>query len=217
MKKTILALVIGASIMMVSCGGGETEKELSTTTVTGDGAGTPGTEGPNWELDESSVRVQWTGFKLEAKAGVSGVFDSVTVSNLTASSDAATAITGAAFEIQTQSIFSKDSLRDWKLANILFGGMETPVISGEIKSVADGRAIVAVTMGGATADLDMSCEISDAGEVKLMGGITDLQAWSDLAGTGFDALAEACAEKHEGVTHKDVEIIVWANLTQAAE
>jgi len=213
MKKSLFALCIGASALMISCGGAETPSEpvLTTTTVT---TGVT-TSGGNWNYDPTSTSVKWTGFKLESKAGVSGEFDSIIVNGFTPGPDAAAAMTGVTFEIFTQSINSADSTRDWKLANILFGNMDTEVITGEIKSIdaAAGSAVVSITLGGASLDVPMAYEMNDENIVKISGSII-LPSWSGLAKTGFDLLAEACAVKHENKTWEDVEIKVYTKLVK---
>lgn len=212
MKKTILTLFAGTTVLLISCGTEETnEPGLTTTTVTTDEVVTTDV---NWEYDHSTTAVKWTGYKLESKAGVSGEFDSIVVTGFTPGPDAAAAITGVTFEIYTQSINSADSTRDWKLANVLFGEMGTDVITGEIKAVADGKAMVDVMMGGVTMPVEMSYEMNAENVVKLVGNII-LPSWGDQAKAGFDAIAEACKEKHEGVTWEDVEIKVFTKLKKA--
>jgi len=214
MKKRVYGLLMGAAVLVASCGGEQsTEPVLTTTTTTTDEV--VATAVGNWTYDHSSTAVKWTGFKLESKAGVSGEFDSVIVNNFTTGANAAEAMTGVTFEIFTQSINSKDSLRDWKLATILFGGMETDVITGEIKSIdeAAGSAIIEVILGGASMDVPMTYEMGTDNVVRLSGSII-LPTWSESAKTGFDALAEACKEKHEGVTWEDVELNVYTKLVK---
>jgi hypothetical protein len=211
MKKTFFA-IISVSVLLVSCGGSETSKpSVVTTTVTTDEVSTtPG----NWEYDHSSTAVKWTGYKLASKAGVSGGFDSIKVVGFSSGPDPAAAMTGVQFEISTQSINSNDSIRDGNLANILFGGMNTPMITGEIKSIdeVEGTAIVSVNMAGFEMDVPMAYAMSAENVVKLLWQLDNLPNWSDDAQVGFDAIAEACKEKHEGVTHPDVEIKVFTKL-----
>jgi hypothetical protein len=214
MRKAVYGLLILAAVMVSSCGGEQSSEPLltTTTTTTDEVVATPV---GNWSYDHTSTSVKWTGFKLESRAGVSGEFDSIIVNNFTTGPNAAEAMTGVTFEIFTQSVNSKDSVRDWKLATILFGGMETEVITGEIKSIdeAEGSAVIAVILGGTSVDVPMTYEMDDDNVVKLSGSII-LPTWSDAAKTGFDALAEACKEKHEGVTWEDVELNVWTKLVK---
>ncbi len=214
MKKTFFAVTMVGATLLFSCSDtNHTNPELVTTTVETSTVETK--SGVNWEYDHSTTEVQWTGYKLEAKAGVQGWFDSIVVSGFTPGPDASKAMEGVTFEIYTESIASGDTTRDGKLAKFLFGEMETPVITGEIKSVSDGQAIVDVTMAGMTLPLEMSCEVMTDGNLKMLGTIASLKDFGPLAVAGFEAISEACSEKHEGVTHEDVEIKVYTTLKKA--
>ena len=215
MKKLNYTLLVGFCTLIISCGDSKnTGSDVVSTTITTQQSDS--SLDKNWEYDHGSTKVKWTGFKLASKAGVSGGFDSINVSGFTPSSDLATSMTGVTFEIHTQSINSNDSVRDWKLANILFGTMNTPIISGEIKSINEKEesAVINVTMGAASVDVPMSFSFDNDFVVKLSGAI-DIPTWSENANNGFLAISEACAEKHENKTWPDVDIKVYTKLRQA--
>lgn len=212
MKKTNYIFLIGAFVLVMSCGESKDSiKEVVSTTVATQESSTV-TE-RTWEYDHGSTTVKWTGFKLASKAGVSGEFDSINVVGFNPDSDLATAMTGVKFEIYTQSINSNDSVRDWKLANVLFGKMNTDLITGEIKEINEGEesALISIVMGGASMDVPMSFSIGDDNVVKLSGTI-DLPTWGESVNSGFIAISEACAEKHENKTWPDVDIKVFTKL-----
>ena len=215
MKKLNYTLLVGFCTLIISCGDStKTNNDVVSTTIKTEQSSA--SEDKNWEYDHSSTKVKWTGFKLTSKEGVSGGFDSINVSGFKPSSDLATSMTGVTFEIHTQSINSNDSVRDWKLANILFGTMNTPIISGEIKSINEKEesAVINVSMGAASVDVPVSFSFDADFVVKLSGAI-DIPTWSEDANNGFLAISKACAEKHENKTWPDVDIKVYTKLRQA--
>ena len=186
MKKIISATLL---LFLFSCGNTEeTSKEVETINETK-------TEACTFEYNGSSV-VNWTGFKLSEKVGVNGTFDSVVVTKTNLSESVEEMMTGAEFQIQTSTVNSNDSLRDWKLANNFFAVMnETESISGSIISLENGSGEVSLTLNGVTIKTPVIYSVKDDSEVMLEAtlNVPDWEAQSAL-----DSLSEVCAEKHTG-------------------
>lgn len=148
-----------------------------------------------YSYNESNT-VNWTAFKLTEKIGVNGTFDLVVITNTNAGESVEKMLTGANFEIYTNTVNSKDSLRDWKLANKFFNTMsEGQIISGSILSLANGTGEVALTMNDSTINTPVTYTIKDDSEIMLKSTL-EIPTWG--AQSALDSLSEVCAAKHTG-------------------
>ena len=134
MKKTIYTIALGGlfAVGLNACGNEEKhDKTVNTEEVAIEKACT-------YNLDATSVKVNWTAFKLTEKKGVGGTFDNVIISGISESESVLGAVTNATFEIQTATVNSDNPPRDLKIANSFFGTMEnTELITGKIISLEE--------------------------------------------------------------------------------
>ena len=118
-------------------------------------------------------------------------------------------------KIWSNSVNSKDPVRDKKLKEIYFGGMaNTAFIQGSVKSFQGsetyGRCTFALVMN------DVEREVSgkyttDETKVQLRFTLVP-EEW--YAKEAVDALGEACSEKHTG---KDGETVFWPEVDVLVE
>ena len=151
-----------------------------------------------YELDEKSVKLEWTGYKFTSKSPVSGSFDEVS-SQAKSSDSVKGAFEAASFKINTASINSNNPVRDKKLALFIFGGLKNPgQISGEIISFNNSKAKVVIEMNGRKQEVPFKVSESN-GTYTFEGSIKMTQfAMSE----SLARISEACRELHTGPDKK---------------
>ena len=172
-------------------------------------------------LDNESVVVNWTSFKLTDKVAVGGTFDSVIVTGVSDNETMAGAAGTAQFDIYTASVNSKNPERDTKLADSFFGTMaNTSVISGKITSLnEDGSGTIALTMNGIEKEIEVQWKATSERRLKLATTI-NVADWDAQA--SLDSLNQVCSLLHTGndgisVLWPDVEIEVFADFKSDCE
>jgi len=180
----------------------------------------------SFTLDAESVEVKWTAYKHSTKAPVAGKFTDVKIEGVAAGKTPHDVILGITGIAQTGSVYSGDSTRDWKIANIFFTNMiEGAQLSAKVLDLApnydeqmngSGSCNLEITMNDVTYSSPAQFTI-DGGAVKITSEI-NIDNWqTDKA---YDAIHEACSEKHtlpadgKPITHKTMSIELLAMLTK---
>lgn len=162
-----------------------------------------------FELKKNSPKIEWTSYKTPAKIGVSGTFKNITFTKVSSASSIKKVIEGAAFTIDTSSVFSKNPGRDKKISNFFFSTMTGGhKIEGTVSKVTKKFITVDFTFNGVTKSVPLKYEIEDK-ELEAEGHI-DLFDFS--MNKQLTAINKACFEKHEGKTWSDVEIEIEAKF-----
>jgi len=148
----------------------------------------------NYSIDTKNAVINWTAYKTTEKIPVKGVFKEVTILNKIKAQNPSEAINGLEFEIPVASIFSNDSIRDYKLTTFFFGVMQNTLqLKGKINAEVNGTGIVNLTMNGLTKDLPFTYEIQ--GENIEINAIMDVDNWQ--AQTAIESLNKVCIDKHK--------------------
>ncbi len=157
-------------------------------------------------IDSKSAVVHWTGYKTTDKVPVKGTFKQVDITNVTKADNPVEVINKVKFSIPVNSIFSNDSIRDFKLTNFLFGKMtSTSHINGEVSLKENGKGEASITMNGFTKNVQVSYEVH-GNDIKINAKI-DLNNWQ--AQVAVAALNEVCSEKHKAADGKSV---TWSEV-----
>jgi hypothetical protein len=218
MKKLfITAGIISSIALFVSCGETENTEEKKETP-----ADTTVERKPCMlTLDNESVVVNWTSFKLSDKVGVGGTFDSVVVTGVSDNVTMAGAAGTAQFDIYTASVNSKNPERDVKISDSFFGTMtNTATISGKVISLnGDGSGAIVITMNGIEKEINVQWEATSENRLKLSTTI-NVPDWG--AQPSLDSLNGVCSVLHTGkdgssVLWPDVEIEVFADFISDCE
>ena len=172
-------------------------------------------------LDDKSVVVNWTAFKLSDKVGVGGTFDTVIVSGVTNNQTMAGAAATAQFDILTGSVNSNNTERDYKISDSFFGTMvNTATISGKVVSLNDdGSGSISLTMNGVEKEITLDWKATSENRLKLSAAI-NVNDWN--AKPSLDSLNGVCTAVHTGkdgvsVLWPDVEIEVFADFKSSCE
>lgn len=195
MKKIVIVAILAMFVLnLTSC-----KKEKEVTTKKNENA-------KKYIIDSKTAVVHWTGYKTTVKVPVKGTFKQVDITNVTPADNPVEVINNVKFSIPVNSIFSNDSIRDFKLTNFLFGKMKsTSHINGEVSLKDDGKGEASISMNGFTKNVPVSYEVH-GNDIKINAKI-DLNNWQ--AQVAVAALNEVCSEKHKAADGKSV---TWSEV-----
>ncbi len=199
MKKFLFPVIAFA---LVSCGGGESQSTEATVE-----------EAPKnctYSLTAEKAEVYWEAYKLSEKVGVGGQFDSLSFVSDKESGSLSELLQGQSISIYTESINSKDPVRDGKIQEFFFKKMiNTAVITGEIVRVegddTEGTAVANLTLNGVSGETNLAYTLKE-GELKLSGEV-NVNNWQ--GGEVLASLNEVCKEKH---TSPDGKSVLWPDV-----
>jgi len=165
----------------------------------------------NYVIDSKNTVVHWTGYKTSGKIPVKGIFKQIKISNVKSAANPVEVIKNVKFIIPVNSIFSNDSIRDFKLTNFLFGKMiNTAHIIGKASLQDNGKGEASITMNGFTKMVPLTYEVH-GDDIKINAKI-ELNNWQAQA--AVVALNEVCSEKHKG---SDGESVTWSEVDVMVE
>lgn len=212
MKKFIHYLIGALLVSLVACNSSTTSNEATSdnnakkSTVANDS---------KYSYDPNGTVVSFTAFKTTDKVGVGGKFLKFDVTpKVTEVSNAVDILPGLTFSIPVNSVETNDKGRNGKIVQYFFGSLaNNETIKGEIKSVANGKAKVSITMNDITKDVELVAK-ADKNIVVLKGSI-DVANWNGL--DAINALNKVCYDLHKGADGKsklwsDVELFIKAKL-----
>ncbi|CBW27265.1 putative periplasmic protein [Halobacteriovorax marinus SJ] len=152
--------------------------------------------------------IGWSAYKTPAKAAVGGTFKGVSFTS-NKSEDIKEILTGATFNLDASTVFTKDKGRDAKIAKFFFSTLEGgSKITGVVKKVSGKVITVAITMNAKTVDVPLSYDYKN-GKLSAKGVVDVFDfAMSDE----LSALNKACAALHQGKTWNDVAVNLEANF-----
>lgn len=184
MKKFLfVALVLTIAVNVISC---KKEKDTSAEKAV---------LKSSYVVDTQNSNINWTAYKTTDKVPVKGVFNEVKVTKSNAAENPVEVLNGLEFEIPIESIYTKDTIRDYKLKQFFFGTMaNTSHIKGIITMENDGNGAVDLTMNGLTKSFPYSYEVN--GETIDLNATIELDNWHAQA--AITALNEVCFDMHKG-------------------
>jgi YceI-like protein len=154
-----------------------------------------------YKYDNQSLDFKWTAYKFTGKKGVPGTFDEIAV---TAAADATSIedlLQSIKFNIKTNSVNSKEPVRDAKISEFFFGTMaNTAEITGGIKSADDNKAVITLTINELTVDVPGTIEI--IGDTIKLHSTVDFKEFGGQEAVAM--LNQVCSEKHTGEDGKSV-------------
>ena len=155
-----------------------------------------------YELN-GELGVKWIGFKTEKKLPVSGTFNSIKL-DIKSSENLSDFLKSSNVVIQTNSIESKDTVRNNNMTSTLFALASAEVIEGNISDVNEDEKtlILNVTMNEVTNPVKMDYTIEN-GKIVAIGNIDVLDF---LMENSFMDFAEKCSTYHENKSFSDVNI-----------
>ena len=166
----------------------------------------------NYTIANENITLSWTAYKTTEKVPVKGTFKEIEIENITKGANPVEVINDVKFSIPVNSIYSKDSIRDFKLRESLFGTMEnTSKIKGTINIDNSGKGEATISLNGLDKTIPISYEIH--GENIKINAKIDLNNWQAQA--AIAALNEVCSEKHkaaDGISKTWSEVDIEVNI-----
>jgi len=213
MKKIFYTLILGGLVSMSlnSCGEKEQEKKNEEKETI---------EEPvvvekvcTYELENESLKLNWTAYKYNEKAGVGGAFDTVSVTGFDSEKETLSeALMNVKFSLSTGSTNTNNPDRDTKIKDSFFGAMENSLeITGYIESIMpNGEGVMVIFMNGQKVRAPFAWTYE--GELFSLKATVDV---NDFNGTGaLEALNKVCEDLHKG---EDGVSVLWPNVDVSAE
>jgi len=218
MKKVIYTIAVSSifGLFLNSCGEKKETKEVVVEDVVSEVK-----TACVYSLENESVEVNWTAFKLSEKVGVAGTFDTISVSGfLEGKEELSAALENMSFVASVNSTNSNSPDRDVKIKEQFFGTMEmTTAITGRIESItSDGNGMLLINMNGMEVSTPFTWTHLD--NLFSLNATIDINDWN--AGESLSALNTVCEALHTGVDGisklwPDVEISAQATIKQICE
>jgi polyisoprenoid-binding protein YceI len=187
-KKLIYGLFILTAVVLTACSG-ETKTEEPTEAK----------PACFYSYNSGTTVLEWTAFKFTEKAPVKGTFNNITITGMDSSDDAKKLIESLTFSIETSSVETQNPERNGKIAELFFGSISTPQLTGKVKSLSDnGKATIEIKMNNVKQDVVGEYTLED-GKFSFTSSI-DVMKWN--AGKGIDMLNTACKDLHTGADGK---------------
>lgn len=166
------------------------------------------------EYNSKASTLNWTAFKTPKKVGVKGSFTDFSVKTNKATT-VDELLTGATFEVKTNSVSTNDKARDAKIFQFFFKTMKKDsMIKGKVLKVAADKVETEFTLNGVTKPVSLTKKVDDKGVVTLAGTLNVL----DFGMEGnLGTLTKACNALHEGVTWPDVNVELVAATTKTCK
>lgn len=191
--------IVGAAIILTSCGGETETKQEETPKVVEESACT-------YTYNNEATKVRWTAYKHTAKNPVAGQFDSFETIAKKAKS-ANELLNSLEMTIDASTINSKDTARDKKLVAFFFDVMaNSGAISGKVKSTTETMGIMTMKMNNVEQDVDFEYVIDDDNAIELKATIDVLNFQGD---TALASIGKVCEAKHTG---GDGKIKLWSEV-----
>lgn len=180
-------------------------------------------ENCTYAVDAEKLNFEWVAFKTTEKIAVKGTFDTIKAKNENIASSIPVVLTSTSFEIDLNSLNSKNVERDEKLKEFVFGNMaNSELFTGSIEECDgdnnEGVLIVNLKMNDISKQVKMKYAVAQnegGKEVINIKGALDLMDWE--ASKALDAINVACLDLHKGAdgvskTWSDMEINVSVPL-----
>lgn len=158
-----------------------------------------------YKYNDGATTFEWTAFKTNEKLPVRGGFNEIKVES-EASDDPIAVLESITFSMKTASVETNDESRNGKVAKFFFETINTPTITGKVKSINEnGKAIITVTMNGIDVDIEGDYTL-DEGDFSFSSTV-DVSSWNALS--GITALNKECNDLHKG---KDGVSKLWTEV-----
>ncbi len=152
-----------------------------------------------YSYNSGTTVLEWTAFKFTEKAPVKGTFNTINITGIEGSDDVKNLIESLSFTIETASVETQNPERNGKIAELFFGTISTPQITGKVKSLSDnGKATIEIKMNNMKQDVIGDYTLEE-GKFSFTSTI-DVMKWN--AGKGIESLNTACKDLHTGTDGK---------------
>ena len=157
-------------------------------------------------IDSDDIEVKWTGYKFPGKdkAGVSGTLRNLGLEESYSGKSLESILKGLKFNIDSRSVWSRNSMRDARLVKFFFGKMSSTMITGNIIELKDNKLTLKLIMNGLAKNITLDV-VQKANRFEATGVIDILEFGMNKS---LAAINKACFDLHKGKTWNDVQIIL---------
>lgn len=157
------------------------------------------------EIDRDDMELHWEAFKFPGaeKTGVKGTLRNLGLKDEYEGKNLEAIFKDLEFEIDTRSVWTRNSMRDAKLVKFFFSNMiGGTVIKGKTLEYKDNKLKVRLIMNSFSKDITMDVVNKDNRFTAT--ATIDVLNWG--MEKSLDAINQACKELHKGKTWSDVNL-----------
>lgn len=147
-----------------------------------------------YAIDTSRVIIVWTAYKFTNKVGVSGSFKNYTLQGNNKSGSVETILNNLKLSILTESVDSKNTVRDFKLHTYFFNVFNTPTITGTIINAKENQGFMKLDMNQNNLKVPYTYSIKND-TIELFTNL-NLNNWNGEK--ALNALNKECYDLHTG-------------------
>tara|TARA_R110002012_G_scaffold160895_1_gene322885 strand:+ start:40380 stop:41036 length:657 start_codon:yes stop_codon:yes gene_type:complete len=147
-----------------------------------------------YAIDTSGVIIVWTAYKFTNKVGVSGSFKNYTLQGNNKSGSVETILNNLKLSILTESVDSKNTVRDFKLHTYFFKVFNTPTIRGTIINAKENQGFMKLDMNQNNLKVPYTYSIKND-TIELFTNL-NLNNWNGEK--ALNALKKECYDLHTG-------------------
>lgn len=179
--QSIIALVVFS--LFLSCSNND-KKETSKETKKSE-----------YVYSQEGTQLEWTAYKTSDKLPVKGTFKKYTVNNTSPSKVIEELISSTSFEIETNSVYTGNDMRDNLLKEFFFGVMlNTDKITGSFKNVKDGKGTVVLKLNDVEYENPFTYKVQE--ETLIITTNMQLANWNGQK--AVESINEKCLLMHKG-------------------
>jgi polyisoprenoid-binding protein YceI len=157
------------------------------------------------EIERDDMELHWEAFKFPGaeKTGVKGTLRNLGLKDEYKGKTLAAIFKDLEFNIDTRSVWTRNSMRDAKLVKFFFSNMiGGTIIKGKTLEFKDNKLKVRLTMNSFSKDITMNVVNKDNRFTAT--GVIDVLDWG--MEKSLSAINKACNDLHKGKTWSDVNI-----------
>ena len=208
--------------LMVACGSEESPPAQKTAAAAAPAASAEkAAQTQNCTYTLTDAKPGWTAYKFTEKTGVSGSFNSTTLSSSSAGPSLAAAIQGVTMTIDPASVSSGNEGRDMTIQQKYFGlfAPQTDLTAGVVAVKGDDKAgtvDVNIGMNGISKTISFPYEMAEDGTLTAK---ADMEMMDFGLKAAFDSIHTACKLLHTGAdgvakTWTDVALSITAKIAK---
>ncbi len=147
-----------------------------------------------YTIDDLGISIEWTAYKFTDKIGVSGTFQDYTLNQVSESTSIENILSKLQLSIPTESIDTKNAIRDFKLTTYFFKVFNTSKIVGTVVNAKEGEGIIKLAMNNISVNTPYTYSLEN-NTLELFTHL-DLRKWKGEE--ALSTLNQECFELHKG-------------------
>lgn len=161
------------------------------------------------EIDASSVKVHFTGYKMAKKVAVPGFINNAEFNFTKTDGLVKEILEGTSANLDFDNVYTKDKIRDKNIHRTFISKLDSSKITAKLSNVSgdenEGKATASITFNNVTKEIPMTYVVKD--NKLIVKGVINMSSDFNLANS-YIALSsdKQISSLHGKKTHEDVEI-----------